>query len=221
MKSSRIILSGAIGILTATGLSASPAVAQTGNETIPLPMAIRISPYTYTSAPLLETPLGPWRRVQISGRTMNEAVLSLDPNRIVWDGYSPSWASTRMAEMRVRVKLKEVKKLPVRRTGKAKVYDVEAQDLPRDMTWGDLNIGKKLRLVVGENPSGPFRLLVLNEMDRIERVVSLERESPIDRTPIGRPISGSKVRSPPGKPRLLWMRMPSSLMRMAMWASLP
>lgn len=174
----------AVSVTTLLGTGAVPPLsAQTSSETSITPIAINTTPYTYASAPL-ETPVGSWRRIQISGRTMNEAVLSLDPNRISWDGYSPTWISTRMAEMRIRVKLSEVKGLPARPVGRLRVYDVRPQDLPRDMRPTDLGLPAKMRLVVADDASGPFRLLLLGENDRVDRIISLERQSPTGAMPL-------------------------------------
>lgn len=154
------------------------------DETTRSVVAARLAPVSYATVPLNSAPLGPWRRIQLTARQMNDAILTLDPNRFEWNGYSPNWVSTRMAPVFVPVTLRAVTGLPPRKAGAAKVYEIRAKDLPRGTRFHELGLGDRLRLVSAE-AGQPLRLLSLNEKGEIQRVISLEKEGANAVPPMG------------------------------------
>jgi heat shock protein HslJ len=136
----------------------------------------------YDSGPLGRFALGRWQRVRVTTfKTGDAALLTLDPNRIAWDGYSPTWASTRMAELPLRVRLREVKgyKTPAGKPKPAypvRLYDLAPTDLPAGRRFADLGLGARVRLTVSDAPGVLPRLLLLDDRDRITRVLLLEKD---------------------------------------------
>lgn len=143
----------------------------------------------YDSGPMGQFAIGQWHRIRLSLNKKGEGVLALDPNRIVWDGYSPTWISTRMAERMIHVRARELKnsQFLVGRPKTAfpiRVYELTATDLPAGVSFITLGLGEKVRFVRSDHPNGICRLLLL-ENDRT-RVVALDRVS--TNTPTGGPV---------------------------------
>lgn len=143
----------------------------------------------YDSGPMGQFAIGQWQRIRLSLNKKGEGVLTLDPNRIVWDGYSPTWISTRMAERMIHVRARELKNTQflVGRPKTAfpiRIFELTATDLPAGVTFKELGLGDKVRFVRSDLPRGMSRLLFLDG-DRT-RVVALDRVS--TNTPTGGPV---------------------------------
>jgi heat shock protein HslJ len=169
------------------GAVAGPTRAQFGTLSLPSQEESQAE-FAFDSGPLGQIGPGRWQRIQISGTPGGEAVLILDPNRIAWDGYSPSWVSTRMASLRLPVRLKEVKnpdapKGRPRPSQPIKVYDIVPTKTTAGQSFEAMGLGSGLRLVATAGATGPYRLLLLGPESRPTQVIPLEREKPMAMTP--------------------------------------
>ncbi|MDX1935291.1 MAG: META domain-containing protein [Capsulimonadales bacterium] len=130
---------------------------------------------TWDSKPLGVFALGRWQRVRLTSEGKGKGTLILDPNRAAWDGFSPAWRSTRMAEVRLPIRFQAVKAVnrssATPQTTAPRLYDL----LPEGKrSLAASGIGPRLRLVTATLPTGPQRLLEW-DAERITRVVALER----------------------------------------------
>lgn len=135
-----------------------------------------------------------WQRIQITVNRGNTGELHIDPNRGQWNGYSPNWVSTLMADQVLNIRL-----VPVHLREALTVFP---NDLPKDtavlirdlkeaqgkakpayrMRLFEINPAGdtqgifenvKWRLALSDDPTAAARLLLL-EKDRISQVILLE-----------------------------------------------
>lgn len=121
------------------------------------------------TGPLGQFSVGRWQRLQITTNAEGEGTLLLDPNRAMWDGFSPTWASTKIALRPVKIRLEAVRRSQPPREGRAaamRLFQVRTVDAQPG--FEELGLGSGLRLAVRKD-GGMARLLVLGEGDRATR----------------------------------------------------